>query len=46
MPALTAVNAERYQLSDSALIARANEQMQNEGVCVLPQFITASAVGE
>jgi hypothetical protein len=44
MPALTAVNAERYQLSDSALIARANEQMQNEGVCVLPQFITASAV--
>lgn len=44
MSSLPGVNAERYRMDDPALIARANEQMRDEGVCVLPHFITSSAV--
>ncbi len=44
MSSLPGVNAERYRMDDPALIARANEQMRDEGVCVLPHFITPSAV--
>ena len=44
MPSLTAIDAERYRLDDPALISHTNHQMRNEGVCVLPQFITSSAV--
>jgi hypothetical protein len=44
MPSLAAINAERYRLDDPALVSHANHQMRDEGVCVLPQFITASAV--
>lgn len=44
MPSLAAINAERYRLDDPALISHTNHQMRNEGVCVLPQFITSSAV--
>jgi len=44
MPSLAAINAERYRLDDPALISHTKHQMHNEGVCVLPQFITSSAV--
>lgn len=44
MPSLAAINAERYRLDDPALISHTKRQMHNEGVCVLPQFITSSAV--
>lgn len=44
MSSLVAINSERYRLDDPALIARANQQMRDEGVCVLPHFITSSAV--
>ena len=44
MSSLVAINSERYRLEDPALIARANQQMRDEGVCVLPHFITSSAV--
>jgi len=44
MPSLAAINAERYRLDDPALVSHANHQMRDEGVCVLPQFITSAAV--
>lgn len=38
------IEASRYDLGDSQLVARANRQMRDEGVCVFPGFVSARAV--
>lgn len=44
--ATSAVDSIAYDLRDDHLSARAEAQMQNEGVCVLPGFLNAAAVSE
>lgn len=41
---LQLIDRSDYDLKDDSLIARARKQMLDEGVCVLPGFLTASAV--
>jgi len=38
------INTRRYDLNDRALIASCVQQMSTQGVCVLPDFLTAEAV--
>lgn len=43
---VAALNHSKYDLGDAGLVSRAQNQMNAEGVCVLPQFLSASAVRE
>jgi hypothetical protein len=42
--AIEALNRRAYDLADPLVIARANSQMTTQGVCVLPEFVTAAGV--
>lgn len=41
---LAGLNASLYDLTDEALVARSRDQMSTEGVCILPRFLSESAV--
>lgn len=41
---VNSVNLERYDLSDPSLIDKAQRQMTDDGVCVLAEFLTITAV--
>jgi hypothetical protein len=38
------INTRRYDLNDRALIESCVQQMTTQGVCILPDFLTAEAI--